>query len=76
MGGCVLTVCRHLVEFSTPVYPVRIVTDTDNSTHNSSVFYGRVEIRNGTEEGSPWGTICSDGWGIEDANVFCKQLGN
>ncbi len=64
-----------VVEFSTPIYPVRLVTNTDNSTHNSSLYYGRVEIRNGTEPSSPWGTICENGWGIEDAEIVCLQLG-
>lgn len=34
---------------------------------------GRVEAR--LDEGSPWGTICGDGWGVREAVVVCKELG-
>ena len=32
---------------------------------------GRVEIF----FGDSWGTICDDGWGLEEADVVCRQLG-
>ena len=38
----------------------------------STEYEGRIEVR---KNGGPWGLVCDDGFGIEDANVFCRMLG-
>ncbi|XP_022087751.1 deleted in malignant brain tumors 1 protein-like [Acanthaster planci] len=35
-------------------------------------FEGRLEIR---FNGGEWGTVCDDGWGLEEAQVTCRMLG-
>ncbi len=46
-----------------PVFSLRLVNGSD-------VNSGRVEIK----YSDVWGTICDDGWDINDANVVCQEL--
>ena len=42
------------------------LVDGDNANE------GRVEVRG---MGHPWGGVCDDGFGLQEANVFCKAAG-
>ena len=45
-------------------HDVRLVDGETESSGRLEVFYGGV-----------WGTICSEGWDFDDADVACRQLG-
>ena len=58
------------VNFTAPFLPVRLVNGTHTS-NDTRLAMGYVEVY----YNDTWGTVCDASWGIEDANIVCRQLG-
>ena len=62
---------KNIATFTQAYLPIRLVNGAQNSNNTQGLYSGNVEVLyNGT-----WGTVCDDSWGIEDAQIACRQLG-
>ena len=51
--------------------PTDVIALETRMVNGTDKFSGQVEVFYESE----WGTVCDDGWSLQDADVVCKQLG-